>query len=229
MGGTNAHVVLEQGPDPVAAAFDSPDLTTLVVSGKTAPRIAATAATLAEWIEAGGAEVSIHDVGYTLNHRSRFANIATVCARTHAEAAAGLRALASGQPAPGWWPPRCLARRRHGLPVFRPRFAVARDGSRTAGRGTGVRQGGRRTRAGLHGEGRVLAAWCARVGRDRGRNRPDPAGPGGYAIGAHAAGRSHGMEPDAVIGHSMGEVTAAVVAGALTPPRASTSSPPGHG
>ena len=29
--------------------------------------------------------------------------------------------------------------------------------------------------------------------------------------------RSYGIEPDAVIGHSMGEVTAAVVAGALTP------------
>ncbi len=29
--------------------------------------------------------------------------------------------------------------------------------------------------------------------------------------------RSYGVEPDAVIGHSMGEVTAAVVAGALTP------------
>ena len=28
--------------------------------------------------------------------------------------------------------------------------------------------------------------------------------------------RSYGVEPDAVIGHSMGEVTAAVVAGALT-------------
>ena len=30
--------------------------------------------------------------------------------------------------------------------------------------------------------------------------------------------RSYGVQPDAVIGHSMGEVTAAVVAGALTPP-----------
>ena len=28
--------------------------------------------------------------------------------------------------------------------------------------------------------------------------------------------RSYGVEPDAVIGHSMGEVSAAVVAGALT-------------
>ena len=41
-GGTNAHVVLEQGPDPVPASAEgaSSAVTTLVVSGKTAERVA---------------------------------------------------------------------------------------------------------------------------------------------------------------------------------------------
>src|SRR4029077_2331448 len=39
----------------------------------------------------------------------------------------------------------------------------------------------------------------------------------GVQLALTALWRSYGVEPDAVIGHSMGEVTAAVVAGALTP------------
>jgi hypothetical protein len=39
----------------------------------------------------------------------------------------------------------------------------------------------------------------------------------GLQLALTALWRSYGVEPDAVIGHSMGEVTAAVVAGALTP------------
>ena len=38
----------------------------------------------------------------------------------------------------------------------------------------------------------------------------------GLQLALTALWRSYGVEPDAVIGHSMGEVTAAVVAGALT-------------
>ena len=39
----------------------------------------------------------------------------------------------------------------------------------------------------------------------------------GMQLALTALWRSYGVEPDAVIGHSMGEVTAAVVAGALSP------------
>ena len=38
----------------------------------------------------------------------------------------------------------------------------------------------------------------------------------GLQLALTALWRSYGVEPDAVIGHSMGEVTAAVVAGALS-------------
>src|ERR1700751_3023833 len=39
----------------------------------------------------------------------------------------------------------------------------------------------------------------------------------GLQLALTALWRSYGVEPDAVIGHSMGEVTAAVMAGALSP------------
>jgi phthiocerol/phenolphthiocerol synthesis type-I polyketide synthase D len=106
IGGTNAHVVLEQGPDPVAeGAAESPvgaAVTTLVVSGKTAERVGLAAGVLAEWMDGAGAEVGLADVAHTLDHhRSRHAKFATVCARGRAEAVAGLRALAAGLPADG--------------------------------------------------------------------------------------------------------------------------------
>ena len=81
LGGTNAHVVLEQGPDP--APVDSPGsaITTLVVSGKTDERIASWATVLADWIEGAGAAVPLAEVAHTLNHhRPRHARFATVCA-----------------------------------------------------------------------------------------------------------------------------------------------------
>ncbi len=49
-----------------------------------------------------GTDVPMADVAHTISsHRSRHGKFATVCARDHGQAAAGLRALAAGQPAHG--------------------------------------------------------------------------------------------------------------------------------
>src|SRR5215204_26266 len=60
-GGTNGHVVVEQGPDPAPAAATVPQpgaaVTTLVVSGKTPDRIASMAGLLANWMDGDGADV----------------------------------------------------------------------------------------------------------------------------------------------------------------------------
>src|ERR1700761_3043312 len=101
--GTNAHVVLEEAPAPEpVAAQPEPVISTLVVSGKTPARIAPTAAMLAGWMAADGADVPRADVAHTLDHhRTRYRSVAAVCARDRAEAVTGLQAVAAGEPAAG--------------------------------------------------------------------------------------------------------------------------------
>ena len=55
--------------------------------------------------------------------------------------------------------------------------------------------------------------------RAGGRACPHPAGAGRCSWRSRSCGAPTGVEPDAVIGHSMGEVTAAVVAGRTEPGR----------
>lgn len=79
-------------------------MSTLVVFGKTAPRVAATASVLADWLDGPGAAVPLADVAHTLNHhRARQTRFGTVAAVDRRQAVIGLRALAAGQSAPGWW------------------------------------------------------------------------------------------------------------------------------
>ena len=127
--GTNAHVVLEQAPvlDPVAREPE-PAVSTLVVSGKTAERVASTAGVLADWMDGDGAGVGLAEVAHTLNHhRARHAKFATVAARDRGQAVAGLRALAAGHPAPGVvGPHEGAVPGGHGVRVFRVRVRSGR-------------------------------------------------------------------------------------------------------
>ena len=222
-GGTNAHVVLEQGPDRAPGTATVPRsagaVTTLVVSGKTDERVASAAGMLAQWMDGAGADVALADVAHTLNHhRSRHAKFATVAAYDRAQAVAGLRALAAGRSADGVVAPH--------QGVCRPGtvFVYSGQGSQWAGMGRQllaeepvfaaavaeleprfVEQTG-------FSLWQVLAAGEPVVGIDR--IQPVLVG---MQLALTKLWRSYGVEPDAVIGHSMGEVTAAVVAGALTP------------
>ncbi|ORB97037.1 Phthiocerol/phenolphthiocerol synthesis polyketide synthase type I PpsA [Mycobacterium persicum] len=220
-GGTNAHVVIEQGQElsPSPERDPDPAVSTLVVAGKTAQRVAATAGVLADWMEGPGAEVPLADVAHTVNHhRSRQAKFGTVVARDRTQAVAGLRALAAGQhaigvvgpqegsPGPGivfvysgrgWqWPG--MGRQ---LLAEEPAFAEAIADLEPVF----VEQAG----FSLHD---VLADGKELVGIEQ-----IQLGLIGTQLALTALWRSYGVQPDAVIGHSMGEVAAAVVAGALTP------------
>ena len=221
IGGTNAHVVIEQGPEPVPVSPDeSPSpVTTLTISGKTEQRIASWATALADWIAGQGAQVPLADIAHTVNlYRSRHNKIATVSARDRNEVVAGLRALAAGQPTPG-------VVQAHDVPRGKGTvFLYSGQGSQWAGMGRQL----------LADEPAFAAAvaelepdFVAQVGfslRDVllagepvvGIERIQPVLVG-MQLALTALWRSYGVEPDAVIGHSMGEVTAAVVSGALSP------------
>jgi phthiocerol/phenolphthiocerol synthesis type-I polyketide synthase D len=221
MGGTNAHIVLEQGPDtaPVPAEDAGPAVTTLVVSGKTAQRLAATAGALADWVERDGAAVSLTDIAHTINHhRSRYSTISTVCARDHAEAVAGLRALAAGRPAPTVVAPHSGSRGSGTV------FLYSGQGAQWAGMGRQLLADEPAFAAAVDDLDPIFvdkAGFSLRQVLDAGEpvvgiDRIQPVLVG-MQLALTELWRSYGVEPDAVIGHSMGEVTAAVVAGALTP------------
>jgi phthiocerol/phenolphthiocerol synthesis type-I polyketide synthase A len=221
-GGTNAHVVLEQGPGlPVVADVpgSAAAVTTLVVSGKTDERVASTAGMLAQWMDGAGAAVGLAEVAHTLNHhRTRHAKFATVAAVDRGQAVAGLRALAAG---------------RSGDGVVAPHQGECRSGTVFVYSGQGSQWPGMGRQ--LLADEPVFAAAVAEL-------EPVFVEQVGFSLREVLAGgqpvvgidriqpvlvavqlaltelwRSYGVEPDAVIGHSMGEVSAAVVAGALTP------------
>ncbi|WP_079091595.1 phthiocerol type I polyketide synthase PpsB [Mycobacterium tuberculosis] len=221
LGGTNAHVIIEQGSElaPVSEGGEDTGVSTLVVTGKTAQRMAATAQVLADWMEGPGAEVAVADVAHTVNHhRARQATFGTVVARDRAQAIAGLRALAAGQHAPG------VVSHQDGSPGPGTVFVYSGRGSQWAGMGRQlladepafaaavaelepvfVEQAG----FSLHD---VLANGEELVGIEQ-----IQLGLIGMQLALTELWCSYGVRPDLVIGHSMGEVAAAVVAGALTP------------
>jgi len=218
-GGTNAHVVIEQAPDiKTAARGQEPAASTLVVSGATTERIAATAASLADWMAGDGKEVSLPDVAHTVNHhRALHARFATVCARRRDDAVAGLRALAEHRTVDGVVGPH---EGRCGPGTV---FVYSGQGSHWAGMGRKL----------LDDEAvfaRTIAAlepvFVEQVGFSLWQilSRSEPVSGDaqvqpvlmGLQLGLTELWRSYGVHPDAVIGHSMGEVTAAVVSGALS-------------
>jgi phthiocerol/phenolphthiocerol synthesis type-I polyketide synthase B len=219
--GTNAHVVLEQAPVPEIAArqAESPKVTTLVITGKTPARIASMAGMLAEWMACDGADLTLAEVAHSVNHhRARHQRFATVTASETKHAIAGLRALAEGYPAPGVVAP-------HDGPCGTGTvFVFSGQGAQWAGMGRQLLADEPAFAAAV---GELEPVFVEQVGFSLlqvlesgepvvGIDRIQP-----VLVGVQLAltelWRSHGVQPDAVIGHSMGEVTAAVVAGALSP------------
>src|SRR3984893_13835895 len=218
--GTNANWVVKQAPatEPVASQPE-PVVNTLVISGKTPARIAPLAGTLADWMSGEGADVPLHDGAQTFNHyRGRYKSFAAVCARDRDQAVAGLRALAAGEPALGVVE---QANRPQGPGTV---FVYSGQGSQWAGMGQRLLAEGPAFAAAVD---ELEPAFVEQAGfslRDVlvagepvvGIERIQPVLVG-MQLAMTALSRSEGVDPTAVIGHSMGEVTAAVVAGALSP------------
>lgn len=220
-GGTNTHVVIEQAPEVKAVAPQlAPAVSTLVVSGAAPERIAATAGALADWMTTDGQDVSLPEVAHTVNHhRAMHSGFATVCARHREDAVAGLRALAEQRSADGVVGPH------DGACGSGTVFVYSGQGSHWAGMGRAllddepVFAGAIAALEPEFVEQVGFSLWDILAGSRpiSGDSQVQPVLMG-LQLGLTELWRSYGVHPDSVIGHSMGEVTAAVVSGALSVP-----------
>jgi phthiocerol/phenolphthiocerol synthesis type-I polyketide synthase D len=216
LGGTNAHVVVEQAERGPAESA-RPAVSTLVLSGKTPQRVAAWATSLADWLEGAGASNPLADVAHTLRNRARHAVVGAVAARDREMAVGGLRSLAAGRPAAGVVLPQVGPSARGTV------FVYSGQGSQWAGMGRQLMADEPAFAAAIaelepafvEQTGFSLRAVLDSAQPLTGIERIQPVLVG-VQLALTALWRAHGVEPDAVIGHSMGEITAAVVAGALT-------------
>ncbi|MEU1849965.1 type I polyketide synthase [Streptomyces sp. NPDC019990] len=227
-GGTNAHAVLEQVPSAVASparacATDGEEGApphVLVVSARSPERLADTAASLSRWVAAGDAP-ALTDIAHTLAAHRRGPSCAAVVARTRPEAAARLAALARDERVPGVVPPCTDEGTAQPVTARRPVFVFSGYGSQWTGMGRRLLTGDRLFAARVSALDPVFRAETGTSltqlltsDADRTVDRTQPL-LFGIQLALAQTLRAHGVQPAAVIGHSMGEVTAAVVAGAL--------------
>jgi acyl transferase domain-containing protein len=217
--GTNAHVVLAEAPRPVAVVDESgarPATELLVVSASTAADLDGTIAAYARYLggEPLAADVSWPDIARTAGaHRRHLPHRAAVVARSRAEAAdrlTGSAARVGRAPAP---------EDRPGLI-----FVYSGQGSQWPAMGAGL-LANPTTRGVLESCDEVvrkLAGWSLldELTAPRQSSRLDDtsyAQPAIFAVQAalSAMWQRWGVLPDAVLGHSVGEIAAAHAAGVL--------------
>ncbi|WP_051021990.1 polyketide synthase Pks13 [Nocardia pneumoniae] len=188
----------------------------LPVSGYLPSRRRRAAAELADWLESeAGARTPLADVARSLAKRSHWRSRGVVLAKTHDEAVAGLRAIAAGKPGPGVFTADAPA-------AMGPMWVLA-------GFGAQHRKMGKQ----LYLENSIFAEAVDEVDE----LVQDEAGYSvremflddsqDYDVGTSQVGiftiqvglaallRAHGAEPEAVVGHSMGEVAGAYISGGL--------------
>ncbi|MFG3509161.1 SDR family NAD(P)-dependent oxidoreductase [Streptomyces sp. NPDC047821] len=233
--GTNAHVVLEQPPAavrrtvrprPSAATPDARGdgdgdvLRVFPLSAGTPVALRSAAARLARWLRGEGSHVPLGDVAHTLAvRRSPARERAGVVAAGRSQLIARLEELASGTPSPtGVATGRAVPDAGPGVV-----WVFSGHGSQWAGMCQGLLDRDRDfTRVVDAIEPLVLAESGFSVRETLARPEVvtgfDRVQPVIFAIqlGLSAMWRANGVEPAAVIGHSMGEVAAAVAAGALS-------------
>ncbi|MGW0865236.1 beta-ketoacyl synthase N-terminal-like domain-containing protein [Streptomyces sp. NPDC002611] len=216
-GGTNAHVVLEEGPPGLVPArpAEEPAARLHLLSDLDAERLGDTAGRLADWLRDSAAHPA--DVARTLAGRTGRGPVrAAVAARDRAELADALRALATGQP-----DARVVTgdRDRVGPGTV---WVFSGYGSQWPGMGRRLLAEEPAFAAAVEKLDSHLAPECGlslydHLSSGAGLDRLEVAQPVlfGLQLALAELWRSYGVEPAAVIGHSMGEVAAAVCAGAL--------------
>ncbi|MFC9059194.1 type I polyketide synthase, partial [Streptomyces sp. NPDC057074] len=224
--GTNAHLILEEAPAeetetghedaPVEVSADS---VPLVVSAGTPASLAAQAERLASFLENGANGASLTDVaGALATGRAVLGERAVVVAGSDDEALAGLRSLARGESAAG-------VLTGTGTPG-KVVWVFPGQGSQWAGMGRELLDASPVFAERIAECAAALERWVDWSLVDVLRGDADPAlmervdvlQPASFAVmvGLAAVWSSVGVEPDAVLGHSQGEIAAACVSGALS-------------
>nr|AAZ77698.1 ChlA5 [Streptomyces antibioticus] len=220
--GTNAHIILEQAPalDALEPGQAGDGVVALPVSGAGEAALRAQALRLRAHVEALP-EVAPVDVAHALaTTRSVFAHRAVVVGRDRAELLDGLAALGAGEARPGLV--AGVAEPAPGRTVF----VFPGQGSQWAGMALDLLADSqvfaRRLRECADAVARYADWDVVEVLRQApgapDLERVDVVQPVLFAVMVALAElwRSAGVEPDAVIGHSQGEIAAAHVAGALS-------------
>jgi 6-methylsalicylic acid synthase len=220
-GGTIAHLILDQAPESPAektAGQDNAAISVLPISGVHEAGVRDYADRLATWLAGPGAEVPLASVEHTLTaRRSQLGNRAAVTGHDRPELIDALRRLAAGEPAPevttGTAP--------HGDPA-RLVWVFSGHGSQWSGMG-------RELLVKEPAFAEVIDAIDPIFRQEIGfspRRVLEEGDLGGVdqiqpliftmQVGLAAVWRRNGVRPDAVIGHSVGEIAAAVTAGVFT-------------
>jgi mycoketide-CoA synthase len=217
--GTNAHVIIEECPpaEPAESA-PQPPVVPWVVSAKTAAALAAQASRLAESIGARE-QLGVADVGWSLAGRSTFEHRAVVLGHDRSQLLAGLGELADGMPGGS-------VITGHAAPAGKTAFVFPGQGSQWIGMGVELLDTAPVFAAQMNACAQAFAEFVdwSLIDVLRGvpgapsLDRVDVVQPALFAVMVSLAElwRSIGVRPDAVIGHSQGEIAAAYVAGALS-------------
>ncbi|MFI9537520.1 polyketide synthase Pks13 [Nocardia fusca] len=210
-------VAADAAPEPEWSADRTEPLPViLAVSAYLPSRRRRAAADLADWLETEvGQRTPLVDVARSLARRSHWRSRGVVLASDHAEAVAGLRAIAAGKPGPGVFTADAPA-------ALGPMWVMAGFGAQHRKMGKQLYQENaifRRTVDEVDELVQDEAGYSVReMILDDGQDYDVGTSQVGIftiQLGLAALLRAHGAEPAAVVGHSMGEVAGAYICGGL--------------
>ncbi|WP_437184779.1 type I polyketide synthase, partial [Streptomyces tanashiensis] len=220
--GTNAHVILEQAPaeDELPLQVESDAVLPFVVSAKGARALAGQAQRLTAYIEGGETVSTARVAGALASGRAVLSDRAVVVAGSRDELLSGLGAVARGESAPG------VTVGGDAAAPGRSVFVFPGQGAQWVGMGRELLDSSVVFADRVAACERALAPFVdwsltdvLRGDADAGLlERVDVIQPASFAVMVSLAAvwRAAGVVPDAVLGHSQGEIAAACVAGALS-------------
>ncbi|MFJ9780349.1 acyltransferase domain-containing protein [Amycolatopsis sp. NPDC101161] len=218
-GRSGAHLVLEEWPKPLTPAAPSSRWSgrpqVFALSAHSEPSLRRRAGELADWLGGPGRGIAPGDLAGSLARRREHLPLRAAVVTSSREAlVAGLRALSEGRTTAD------VVRDTAGRDFPRPVFVFSGPGSQWPAMGRrmlGAEPEFRAAVAALEPVFLAKAGFSLRGALRRPLGDPVVVAPLVFGTQVALAGwwRAHGVEPAAVLGHSTGEVAAAVVAGAL--------------